>query len=434
MAAEQFLIKGLAGEKKLRGSIRVNGAKNAALKAMAASILFKDEVVLKNVPKIEDVDRMKDLLSGLGVSVTQKGEHTCVLNARTLRGSRLSPDISKRLRASIVLSGPLLARTGSVSFPHPGGCVIGARPIDLFLEGFEKMGARVREKDGMYVVRAPGGRLKGTELFFRNQSVTATETFMMAGVLAQGKTVLKNAAMEPEIAHLAEFLNACGARIEGAGTSTIVIAGKSAMLSAGGKTYVTPPDRIETGSFMILGALCAQDLTITHCDPAYVESLTEILTLSGVPVRTEKDRIVIRRNTKPNKTFRSPETVRTHEYPGFPTDLQAPLVIFLTQAYGETLVFETVFEGRLNYIEELVRMKANIKIMDPHRVIVKGPASLRGRELESPDLRAGLAFVIAATVAKGQSLIHNVYNIDRGYEHIEERLRGIGVAIERKTA
>ncbi|MEK7151883.1 MAG: UDP-N-acetylglucosamine 1-carboxyvinyltransferase [Patescibacteria group bacterium] len=429
MAAEQFLIKGLSGRKELHGTIRVNGAKNAALKAIAATLLFKDPVTLKNLPDIEDVHRMIDLMEDMGVTVTKKEKHIYVFDAGTLRTSHLPPKISKRLRASIVLTGPLLSRTGQVHFPHPGGCVIGKRPIDLFIEGFQKMGARARMTDETYAVRAKNGKLSGAEIFLRNASVTATETFIMAGVLAKGTTVIKNAALEPEIESLMQFLISCGARIKGVGTTTLEITG-GPLLSAKKRSYITPPDRIETGSFLIIGALAASELEITHCNPTHVEALLEVLRYAGVDVLTNADTIRIKRNGKKNSDLTGVD-IKTHEYPGFPTDLQAPMAVFLTQVTGESLVFETIFEGRLGYAEELIRMGANIKVMDQHRIIVKGPKLLNGRELESPDLRAGLAFIIAAIVAKGQSLIHNVYNIDRGYENIEERLRQIGLSIER---
>lgn len=431
MQGDEYLkIKGVNGKKVLGGTISVNGAKNAALKTLASTLLFDGEVTLKRIPNIEDVHRMGDLLEDLGVEIKKTPSGTFRCDVTKSRVTQLSPEISRRLRASIVLTGPLLARRGKVSFPHPGGCVIGARPIDLFVEGFQKMGADVKEQNEEYVITTNGKRMQGAELFFRNQSVTATETFMMAGVLAAGTTVLKNAAMEPEIEHLATFLNASGARIEGAGTPTITITGRKKPLVAT-KAYHTPPDRIEAGSFLILGALTAKDMTIDRCEPKHLESLIEMLTESGVPIRTEKNKIHIVGNTKHNKAFVNPEAVRTHEYPGFPTDLQAPFVVFLTQGSGETQVFETIFEGRLQYTEELKRMGADITMMDPHRIMVHGPSELAGRRLESPDLRAGLGFIIAALVAKGESFIHNVYNIDRGYSRIEERLQGIGASIER---
>ena len=433
MLKEHFLISGLAGKKKLTGTVSIPGAKNAALKAMAASILFKDEVNITNVPNIEDVSRTADLLTELGAKVALRG-HSCRIATNDIHSTDLASEISKRLRASIVFAGPLMGRFGKVSFPHPGGCVIGERPIDLFLEGFQKMGAKLSvENEGertRYMLRVTGKKLRGTELFFRIQSVTGTETFMMAGVLADGETIIKNAALEPEITALAQFLNACGARIEGAGTTTICVKGGGLLSSRGGK-FEIPPDRIDAGSFLILAALAGKDMEITNCNPAHLESLIDLLRSSGSAVSVGKNYLRVRdipgmKNKKPHAI-----NVKTHEYPGFPTDLQAPLVVYLSQAAGESMVFETIFEGRLNYTESLRRMGADIVMMDPHRVIVKGPTALSGKDLESPDLRAGLAFVIAAVIAKGDSVIHNVYNIDRGYERIEERLRAIGVSIER---
>ena len=428
----KFLIQGLGGKKKLSGTITVSGAKNAALKVMAASILFKDEITLKNVPEIEDVKRMSDLLAHLGCDVRHVSKHTYRIGCPKKIHTDLSSEISKRMRSSIVLSGPLLGRFGAVSFPHPGGCVIGERPIDVFLEGFEKMGAIVRTTGGthkkMYTLHVPRKTLHGATIFLRIPSVTATETFMMAGVLAQGVTTIQNAALEPEIKDLAEFLVRSGARITGVGTSTIVIRGNG-LLNAR-SPYVTMPDRIEAGSFIILGALCANHLEIRNCNPNHLSALLHILAAAGVTLKIRKSSVIISNGHHAGKKFKT-INVKTHEYPGFPTDLQAPMTVFLTQAKGEAIVFETIFEGRLNYTESLEAMGADITPMDPHRVLVKGPKILRGRKLQSPDLRAGLAYIIAAIIARGDSTIYNVYNIDRGYERIEERLREIGVRIKR---
>ena len=428
--SEIFKVKGLGGKKLLNGSIEVNGAKNAVLQAFAFTLLFKDEIIIKNVPEIEDVKRMTELLGYLGANVNFLGKRSYSVKFGKDIKSEISEDISKKLRASIVLTGPILARTGKVVFPHPGGCVIGARPIDLFVDGFSKLGAEVNFTDGKYFMKAISGKLKGSEIFMKNQSVTGTQTLMMAAVLAKGKTIIKNAALEPETKHLADFLNKCGAKIKGAGTSTIEITG-TGLLSARGKSYTTPSDRIEAGSFLILGALCADNLEIKNCDPSWNESLIESLSTAGVKMKIGKNSIRIIDNGKIlNSEFKS-LNIKTHEYPGFPTDLQAPFVVFLTQSTGESFVFETIFEGRLNYAEELKRMGADIRIWDPHRATIKGSTILRGREVESPDIRAGLAFLLAALVAEGESVIHNVYYIDRGYENIEKRLQKIGVDIER---
>lgn len=431
--SDYFVVQGLGGKKKLSGNIKVNGAKNAVLKMLAGSLLFKDEVVLKNVPAIEDVRRVADLLEHIGVGVKRdekKKIYTLDLSSKI--SPELCPDISKRIRASVVLTGPLLARLGEVYFPHPGGCVIGERPIDLFLDGFEKMGATVEEKNDMYHIKATNKKLQGAILYLRHPSVTVTETFMMAAVLAKGKTVIKNAALEPEIEHLAEYLNSCGAKITGAGTPTITIQGTK-LLSGKNNAYITPPDRIEAGSFVLLAALAGKDVTITHCEPNHLESLIEVLRVAGVTCTLGKSTIRIQNDGKKANEQFTGVNIKTLGYPGFPTDLQAPFTVFLTQSTGESLVFETIFEGRLNYTETLTAMGARITMMDPHRILVKGPAKLRGRKLESPDLRAGLAFVLAGIIAGGESVIHNVYNIDRGYERIEERLVDLGVCIERKN-
>ncbi len=429
---ESFFVRGCAGKKKLQGEIRVNSAKNAVLKAMAASLLFKDTMVLTDVPHIEDVFRMAELLEALGVSVEQKGKTFYFTPSKAIT-TTLDTDISEKIRASIVLVAPLLARTGEAHFPHPGGDVIGARPIDLFLEGFEDFGAQVTHQKGIYTVAAKNKKNKklvGTEIFFRTVTHTGTEALMMAGVLAKGKTVLKNCALEPEIEDLAHFLNACGAKISGAGTPTITIQG-TGLLKAEGRKHRVIPDRIEAGSFLILGALCAKKLTIRNCIPEHLEVLIELLRHSGVSIETTKNSITV--TGQHDKKHYQAIDIKTHEYPGFATDLQAPMMVYLTQATGKSLVHETIFEGRLNYTDDLVRMGADITLWDVHRARVSGPTSLVGRALGSPDIRAGLAFVIAAAVAKGNSLINNVYHIDRGYERIEERLSAIGLDIERTT-
>ena len=424
-AGNTFVISGLGGEKKLHGTVNITGAKNAALKAIAASVLFGDTVTLQNIPEIDDVFRMLELLKEMGAEVFHKGIGVYTISVPKDFATELPYEIAKRMRASIVVTGPILARFGKVSFPHPGGCLIGSRPVDLFVEGFEKMGARVSLKDGKYTVVAKNG-LRGAEFFLKTQSVTVTETFMMAAVCAKGTTIIKNAAMEPEIVDLANFLIKSGAKISGAGSHTITIKGGK-LLVGKSHPYKTMPDRIDAGSFLILGALAARELRITNCNPAHLEAVIESLRTAGVDVETKKSEIIV---CAPSAI--KPTDIKTHEYPGFPTDLQAPMTVFLTQAEGESKVFETIFEGRLNFTEALSAMGAQITMMDPHRVLVRGKSELRGRKLKSPDLRAGLAFVIAAIVAKGESVIHNVdTTIDRGYEDVDNRLRAIGVDIVR---
>ena len=424
---ESFVIEGLAGERKLAGEIKVGGAKNAVLKTLAGAVLFADEVSLDRVPEIEDVARMCEALSDLGAKVEKGEAGKYKIKTDGFNSSVITPAIAKRMRSSIVLSGPLLARFGSVSFPFPGGCVIGKRPIDIFLEAFKKMGAEIKEEDNNFTVTASGGKLHGAEIFLRLPSVTATETLMMAGVLATGTTVLKNVALEPEIKSLGEFLNTCGAKIEGLGTPVITIEGGELLLGTG-KTYVTMPDRIEAGSFVIMAALTAKDLKITDCDPSQMDALLESLISAGVNMEIGKDYVRVSGNE--GKTF-LPVEIKTHEYPGFVTDLQAPMSIFLTQATGQSYIFETIYENRLNYLETISRFGAKVRVLDSHRALIDGPEALSGKEVESPDLRAGLAYVIAGLIASGQTIVHNVYYIDRGYEKLDERLRAIGAKITR---
>lgn len=434
MKNDSFIIEGLDGKKTLNGEIAINGAKNAVLKAMAASVLFSDKVKLENVPNTEDVKKMNILLEKLGAKIIHE-DHTVTIDSSNIKISDLDEELAQSMRASVVLTGPLLARFGKTSFPAPGGCVIGTRPIDLFVEGYKKMGAEVVLKDDMYFMSTSNGKLKGAEIFFNIQTVGGTETLMMAAVLAEGKTVLKNCAMEPEIVSVAEYLNACGAQIKGAGTPTIEIIGGN-LLEAKGKSYFTLPDRIEAGSFLLLGALCANNLKIKNCNPAHLEITINMLIDSGVPIIINKDSIEIKDNGKiKNSDFKS-FNVRTHEYPGFPTDLQAPMVTFLSQTSGEATVFETIYEGRFKFIQNLTKLGAKITVMNPREIAIQGGNKLQNpnnEKLDAYDIRAGYATIIAALTAKGDSEITNAYFIDRGYENIEGRLESIGAKISRKT-
>lgn len=416
---EKFLIK---GGNELKGEIEVSGAKNAALKAFAASILFDDPVVLKNVPEIEDIARCKELLGFMGGKTEKIGKKEFRIFSNLINSDTLEPKISKSMRASIVFAGPMLAKFGRVKFPHPGGCVIGERPIDVFLDGFEKLGAKISRENETYILEAK--KLKGAEIIFKKVSVTATETLMMASVLAEGKTVLYNAALEPEIPALADFLNSCGAKIKGAGSYNIQITGVKKLKFK--SPFITIPDRIETGSFAILAAILGKEVKITNCNPEHLLVFLEHLKDAGAAVEKGKNFLKISAPKKLNNV-----DAKTREYPGFPTDLQAPFSVLLTQAEGRSTITENIFEGRLNYIEDLNRMGAKIIPCDTHRIIIEGKTALRGKEMESPDLRAGLAFVLAALCAKGESIINGVYKIDRGYERIEERLKKLGADIKR---
>lgn len=424
---EVFKIIGLSEKRKLEGVIPVFGAKNAVLKVLAASPLFANPITISNVPKIEDVYRSCELLEALGATCVADDKRNITITVPKKMETDLSTDIAKQFRASVVFTGPLLARYGKVSFPHPGGCVLGGRPIDVFLRAYEKLGAKIVHKNERYYISAPKG-LVGTHIHFRIPSVTGTETVLMAATLAKGKTVLRNAAMEPEVVSLANFLQDSGVKIEGIGTPTLTIYGTNGKPLVAKKPYITIPDRIEAGSFVVLAALLGKDVTIINCVPEHLESLLEHLKEMSVNFEITKNSIRVFGN---EKTVLKPVHIKTHEYPGFPTDLQSPMLVALTQAKGESTVWETIFEGRLRYTQELENMGAHITTMNPLQVLVHGKTTLRAKELQSPDLRAGIAFVIAAALATGTSTIGNVYNIDRGYEKLDERLQAIGLSITR---
>jgi len=413
----------ITGGKKLSGEIAVSGAKNSALKIIPAALLSKQPITIKNLPKIEDVDRSLELLESLGATVIRNKQQVTIDTSK-IKDSVLEPKLADKFRGSIMFVGPMLARFGEVKFPHPGGCVIGAggRPIDLFLEGYQAYGAEVHENHGhFYHIKAK--KLKPANYFFPFVSVTATESMLMTASIIPGKTTLKNCAMEPEIEALAEYLNKQGAKIKGAGSPTIIIEGNK-NLKAG--IFNVIPDRIETGSFAILAAATHSEITITNCNPEHIMTLLTILKKVGVNFELGKTWIKIKKSGKLSAC-----DVKTHEYPGFATDLQSPYIVLMTQAHGSSLIHETIYDGRLIWTDMLGQMGANINMCDPHRVIVQGPTKLHGKHLVSPDLRAGIALVIAGLVAEGKTEIDNVYQIDRGYSQLETRLQKIGAKIKR---
>ncbi len=416
----KFIIQ---GQKPLAGEIRVGGAKNAALKIIPAALLSSEPMTILNVPDIEDINRLVEIFEDLGGSVKRRSGRIDLAMPR-LSKHGLDPDFANKLRASIMFVGPLLARTGQAVFPHPGGCVIGAgmRPIDLFLDGFSKLGAEIKFIGNAYHLKAK--RLTGCSYFFTKVTVTGTESLMMTATLAEGTTVLKNCAMEPEIAALADYLNRCGAKISGAGTPTITIKG---VKKIGAGIFRIIPDRIETGTFAILAAAARAKLHITDCNPEHIESLLSIFSKLGIGYKAGKDFLTLTRFPKVLPAY----NLKTHEYPGFPTDLQSPFTVLMTQAQGRSLIHETIYDRRLLFTDMLVQMGANITMCDPHRVVIQGPTALRGRSLTSPDLRAGISMIIAGIIARGKTEIDNIYQIERGYEKIDQRLRDIGVSIKR---
>ena len=430
-----FRIRGLAGKRTLKGTIHINGAKNAALKAMAAAVLFDGPVTLNNIPDNADIQTMTDVLKKLGARVETVKDLdrglSLLIDSTSINSTDIDKDLAGGMRASVVLTGPMLARYGKVSFPAPGGCVIGARPIDLFLSAYEQLGATVDETECVYNIS--GGKLIPREITFKKISVGATETLMMAAVLLDGTTVLNNCAREPEIVNVAQWLNACGAQISGVGTSTITIKGTGGKLLVPKVPFVTIPDRIEACSFIILTALTAADVTIENCEPKHLESLTSLLQTSGVSLEIGQSSIRIKNRTD-QPMFKSFD-IETKEYPGFPTDIQAPMVTYLTQAEGTSTVKETIFEGRFKYVEDLILMGADIKTVNPLEIFISGPRDLKqpsdGTELTAHDIRAGFAVVLAALIGNGEFVVNNAHLIDRGYERLEKRLASLGADVER---
>ncbi len=417
----KFIIQ---GGKSLEGEIEVAGSKNAALKIFPVAILTKESIRISNVPEIEDISRAQEMLIALGHEAKKIKDGILDIKFKNRACIDLPADLVNKFRASIMFVGPMLVTCGEVRFPHPGGCVIGAgtRPIDMFLDGFEKMGAKVKVFENYYHLTAK--KLKGANIFFHDITVTGTESLMMTACLIQGETILKNCAMEPEIVSLADYLNRCGAKIEGAGTPIIKIKGVKKLR---GGEYKIIPDRIETGTFAILAAASnSGKVLIKNCFPGHLEALWFLFDKIGVNYSLSRDSVKI----LPTKKLLACD-VTTHEYPGFATDLQSPYTVLMTQSHGSSLIHETIYDRRLLFTDILTQMGANITMCDPHRVVVTGPTKLYGHRLVSPDLRAGVALLIAALLAKGKTEIDNIYQIDRGYERLDQRLRKIGADIKR---
>ena len=416
---DKFVIR---GGNPLTGTIRVSGAKNSALPCMAAAILTEDEVTLDNIPQVWDIATQRRLLSSMGAEVTPDGDsHSITISCRTLSEPVAKYEIVKTMRASSLVLGPLIARSGVARVAMPGGCAIGARPIDMHIKGLEKMGVRIIQEHGYLDARAE--RLHGAHLLFDKITVTGTEDLLMAAVLAEGETLMENCAREPEVSDLAALLTAMGAKIEGAGTSTIRVQGVRRLHGA---RYRINPDRIEAGTFLVAGAITGGDLTVADCIPAHLSAVMNKLQEAGARVEIlGADSVRVRSGGK----LRAAD-ISTEEYPGFPTDMQAQYMALATQAEGVSLVHENIFENRFMHVQELARMGANIKI-DGRTATVRGPARLSAAAVMCSDLRASASLVLAALVADGESILDRGYHIDRGYEHIEEKLAGVGAEIHR---
>jgi UDP-N-acetylglucosamine 1-carboxyvinyltransferase len=413
----------IRGGNPLLGTIRVSGAKNAALPAMAAALLTEEPVILENVPQVRDIETTRKLLAAMGAEVELgygRAHHRTTICCRALPSPEASYELVKTMRASTLVLGPLLARCGRARVSLPGGCAIGARPIDLHIKGLECLGARIEQDHGY--VEASADRLQGAEFAFDKITVTGTEDLLMAATLAEGETVLQNCAREPEVADLADLLNKMGAHIEGAGTSTIRVRGVTTLHGAKHRII---PDRIEAGTFIIAGALTGGDLNVSGCDPGHLTALLAKLAQVGVKVAHNRDSVRVL-----GGGCLQASDMATEEYPGFPTDMQAQYMALATQAEGTSIITENIFENRFMHAQELVRMGANIKI-EGHHAIVRGKTELSAAAVLASDLRASASLVLAALVADGESIIDRVYHIDRGYEHLEEKLRSVGAQIRR---
>ncbi len=418
---DKFVIR---GGNPLVGTIRVSGAKNSALPCMAAAILTEDEVILENIPRVRDIETERRLLASMGAEteITDGSEgHRITLSCRTLSDPVAKYEIVKTMRASSLVLGPLIARTGMARVAMPGGCAIGGRPIDLHINGLEKMGATIVQEHGYLEARA--AKLIGAHLVFDKITVTGTEDLLMAAVLAEGETLMENCAREPEVSDLAALLRAMGAKIQGAGTSTIRVQGVSVLHGA---HYRINPDRIEAGTFLIAGAITNGDLTVADCNPDHLGAVIAKLQGAGVQVDVlGPDSVRVR----PGAHLHAVD-ISTEEYPGFPTDMQAQYMALATQAEGVSVIKENIFENRFMHVQELVRMGANIKV-EGRTATVRGPAKLSAAAVMCSDLRASASLVLAALVADGESILDRVYHMDRGYERFEQKLQGVGAQIQR---
>jgi UDP-N-acetylglucosamine 1-carboxyvinyltransferase len=409
----------IQGGETLRGSVQISGAKNAALPAMVASLLTAEPVRLHNVPMVRDVLTLTRLLERLGgEGATEDG--TFRIRTREVGEPEAPYEMVKTMRASVLVLGPLVARFGRARVSLPGGCAIGERPVEQHVQGLRRLGARVDVEHGYLVAKAE--RLRGAEFTFEMETVTGTENLMMAATLARGTTVLEGCAREPEVHDLSSMLQGMGARIEGAGTSTIRIQGVEELH---GVEHALLPDRIEAGTFIIAGAITGGDILVEDCRPDHLGALLEHLVDMGVEVEAGTDTV----HVKPSRELQARD-VRTAPYPGFPTDLQAQYMTLATQARGSTVIHEAIFENRFMHVAELRRMGADVHAED-RTAVVRGPRPLSGAPVMATDLRASACLILAGLVGRGTTVIHRVYHIDRGYERIEEKMSRLGARIWR---
>lgn len=420
----------ITGGVPLKGQINISGAKNAALPLMAASLLTDEPLRLSNIPDLMDTRTLANLLDSLGVEISmetvedvQEGsERVFTLTAGDLTATKAPYDLVRKMRASILVLGPLLARAGEAEVSLPGGCAIGTRPVDIHLSSLRRLGAKIKLKDGYVYACAPGG-LKGSKIRFPRVSVGATENVLMAAALAKGETILENAAREPEVADLAVCLKAMGANIEGIGTDRLVVWGVPRL---SGASHRVMPDRVETGTFAIAAAMTGGDLTLLRADSGLLSAVTEVMGQAGIEMQMKNSVM----HTFCNASGISAVDVITQPYPGFPTDMQAQFMALMSLGNGASMITETIFENRFMHVPELVRMGADITVMGSS-AMVRGVSILKGAQVMATDLRASVSLVLAGLAAKGETIVNRVYHLDRGYEQLVEKLAACGAQIER---
>jgi UDP-N-acetylglucosamine 1-carboxyvinyltransferase len=412
----------ITGGKRLKGEIEARGSKNATTPILAATLLTQKTCVISNLPLIEDVFCMLEILRSMGAEVEWRGKRTVAITAKHINPKKINISAVKKIRSSILFLGALSARFDNFTFGRPGGCVIGARPIDTHIDVLAKLGVSVKSENKGYSIDARN-RHTGT-IVLKEFSVTGTENAMLLAAALPGKTIIKIAATEPHVEDLGKFLIAMGAKIQGLGTHTLQITGAKKLRGA---KHIIIPDANEAATFLILGAATGSVLTVKNARAEHLDLVLEKLCEFGVSFEIAKNAITI----IPSRKLQAVRKIETRTYPGVPTDVQAPLGVLATQAAGETLIFDTLFEGRFNYVSELEKMGGQALILNPHQVVFSGKTRLRGTMIKSYDLRAGAALIIAALIAEGKTIIEDIYQIDRGYERIEERLQKIGARIKR---
>ena len=412
----------IIGGKKLKGEIEVRGSKNAATPILAATLLTRKECIISNIPLIEDVFRMLEIMESMGSEIKWIGEHSVSVRNQNIDPEKMNFNLVRKLRSSILFLGVLSARFEKFRIAHPGGCVIGSRPMGTHFDALRKMGVDIRQEGGFYKIDAK--RRKPGKVVLKEFSVTATENALMLATGLSGKTVIKIAAAEPHIEDLGKFLAQLGAKIKGLGTHTIEITG---LRNPRGARHEIIPDANEAATFLIMGVATKSPIRVRNAREDHLDLVLEKLREFGADFKIRKDYI----DVIPKKNLMAVKKIDTRTYPGIPTDIQAPIGILSTQAKGETLIFDTMFEGRFNYLSELEKMRANVKMLNPHQAVISGPIKLKGSVIKSFDLRAGASLIIAALVAEGKTIIEDTYQVDRGYEKIEERLKKLGADIRR---